>query len=410
MKPIRVFDRDLNLQSEISNYASLMFVRSWTGVGDLELRINRYKNHVETLQKGNLIVIGSDLHKVYRILHKEIELDENGKITENWLIKGLELKSVTGQRITEPPKGSDTDNVSGSAETVMKHYVHNNLFYPADIKRRIDQLIIAPNQNRGANLSWQSRYKGVDEELESISLLSNLGWNLSVDYDLKKWVFDVKSGKDLTVNQTDNNPVIFSSEFSNVKSLNFSDSDLNFKNMAYVAGQGEGSDRRVYEMGESTGLDRQELFVDARDVAELNNDEQPRPESDIINDLTTRGEQKLAERRTELFLEAQIMTPIARDEYEVEESFITPYQVVEEVTKKTNVYSTFMYELDYDLGDKVTIQEKGWNVTMDARITEITEIYEVDGFKLEAVFGNSRPTLISKIKNEINQIDAEVRK
>lgn len=383
MKPIRIFTPDIDLLGEISNYESLFFVRSWSGIGDLELRINRYKNYTETLQKGNIIVVGNDLHKSYLILHREIELDEAGKATENWLIRALELKVVTGDRITLPPAHTSHDNRSASAETVMKHYVNGNAINPVEGKRKIPQIVLATDQMRGVNVNWQSRFKNLAEELSEISLVSGIGWGTRIDYDLRKWVLDCGEGRDLTVNQDVNSPVIFSPQFDNVKNMSYVDSDLNFKNTAYIAGQGEGVERRVVELGQESGLARKELFVDARDVSEETDaegqDPVPRPPQDIINDLINRGEQNLAEFIQETFLEARIMT-----------------------------HNTFKYEEDWDLGDIVTNQYLDWGVTLDARITEVKEVYEESGFQLEAVFGNNRPTLISKIKQELSGMRNEL--
>jgi len=41
---------------------------------------------------------------------------------------------------------------------------------------------------------------------------------------------------------------------------------------------------------------------------------------------------------------------------------------------------------------------------MDTRITEVTEIYEPSGFKLNVIFGNSLPTLSQKFKKELWQV------
>lgn len=385
MKPIRIFTPNIDLLGEISDYESLFFTRSFYGIGDLELRINRYKRYTDTLQKGNIIVVGKDNHKAYIILHKEIELNEDGKASENWLIKALELKVVTGQRITLPPTYTAYDNKNGNAETVMKHYVNKNIVNPSDNIRIIPQLTIAEDMNRGIPISWQSRFKNVAEEITDISLFSNLGWNVKVDYDLRKWVFDVSEGRDLTVNQFTNDPVIFSPQFDNIKSMQYVDSDLNYRNAAYVAGQGEGIERRVVELGQSSGLSRYELFVDARDIEEEidveGEDPRPRPVQDVVNDLINRGEQKLAEMIQERFMEAQILT-----------------------------HNTFKYEEDWDLGDVITNQNKEWGITLDTRITEVKEIYEPSGFQLEATFGQSRPTLIDKIKQQFAQLSPEIRR
>ncbi|WP_346206825.1 siphovirus ReqiPepy6 Gp37-like family protein [Caldifermentibacillus hisashii] len=382
-KPIRVITQDFQLLTEIDSYSSLQVVRRWHGIGELELRINRYMKDTHLLQRGVLLIVGGQLHKVYMIKHKEIELDENGKATENWLIKAPALKSVLGQRITVPPSHTAYDNKQGTAEEVMKHYVKNNAVNPVDVNRIIPNLVIADDLNRGNNLSWRSRYKNLAEELEEQSLASGLGWNVYLDIQAKKWVFDVLEGRNLTASQSDLPPVIFGPQFDSLKTLNYSESELNYRNTAYVAGQGEGVDRRVIELGDSTGIDRHELFVDARDVSEETEGEnpQPRPEQDIINDLTARGNRELEKMVQEKYLEGQILTK-----------------------------SPFIYEKDYDLGDIVSIQNKDWGVTMDARITEIKEIYEANGFQLEAVFGNDRPTLIDKIKQGFKQYENELKR
>lgn len=366
MKPIRVITPGFDLKAEIDNYESMMYTRSWHGIGQLELRINKYKKHVEHLLKGNLVMVGPK--KVFLIKHREIELDENGKATENWLIKAPQLKVITGQRITIPPSTTAYDNKQGNAETVMKHYVDRNIVNPVDTNRKISQLSLATNQNRGPAVSWQSRFKNLAEDLANISLVSGIGWDITLDIVNKKWALDVAAGRDLTVNQSSLPPVIFSPQFESIQSISYLDSDLNYKNTAYVGGQGEGINREVITIGTDIGLSRHEIFIDARD-------------SENTQTLTDRGNQELQSFLQEQYLEGQILTR-----------------------------STFKYEKDYELGDIVTVQNKGWGVTLDARITEIKETYETSGYRIEAVFGNNRPTLIKKIKQELAQISGEVRK
>ncbi|WP_203364746.1 siphovirus ReqiPepy6 Gp37-like family protein, partial [Bacillus sp. REN10] len=173
---------------------------------------------------------------------------------------------------------------------------------------------IVPNQNRGSTVSWSSRFKVLSEEMAEIALLSGLGWNVTLDTLNKKFVFDVQTGKDLTTNQSINPPVIFSPEFNSLKDMSYTESSLDYKNMAYVAGQGEGVDRRVITINDDTisGLERCELFVDARDIEEEKqvegSDPVPRPVEDIITDLVNRGNQKLAEHEQEIYLDGQVLT------------------------------------------------------------------------------------------------------
>src|SRR5699024_10877975 len=153
---------------EIDQYESLQLTRKWHSIGDIELRINRYMKGADKLQRGHVIFPHNHLNKGYVIRHKEIELDENGKATENWMIKALSLKSWMAQRLTYPPEHTSNDNKQGNAESVMLHYVNNNVVDPADENRKIPNLALAENMNRGPNISWQSRYKNLAEELEKI--------------------------------------------------------------------------------------------------------------------------------------------------------------------------------------------------------------------------------------------------
>lgn len=370
MGSIRIFSPALKLLGEIDDYESLIFIRRWNSPGEFTLVINRHKKYADQLQKRNIIMIDNNPDKIAIIKHREIKLDEKGKLSESWTIQGYTLDGLTYQRIILPPAGEAYDSITDTAEAIMKHYMDTCFVNPVKTNRKLDLLAVNPNLDRGQTLSWQARFSDLNKELEDISILTGLGWNVTLDIAQKKMLFDVYEGKNLTVNQSLHPPVIFSPDYDSIKEQHYIDSDLSYKNTAYVGGQGEGGDRAIIEVQseEVSGMDLYEVFVDARDLTD---------ESGLI----TRGEQKLAELHPNLFLEAKILEK-----------------------------SPFEYQKDYDLGDIVTIQHKSWNVTMDARITEVQETYESGGFTLEATFGNSIPDLITVIKRDLSQVNAEVRK
>lgn len=381
--PIRIMTKDFQLINEISLYSSLQITRSWHGIGVLELRINKYLQGADELLRGRIIFPHNKLNKGFIILHREIELDSNGKASEDWIIRALPLKSWLGQRITYPPASTSNDNKQSNAETVMLHYVANNIVSPVDTSRAMNDIALDANQNRGTTVSWQSRYKNLAEELSAISAISGLGWNINIDVTSMKYVFTASEGRDLTTNQSTLPPVIFSPVLGTLGQLAYTESELNYKNTAIVAGQGEGVERRIVEVGAFTGTERHEIFVDARDIAEQTEDETPvqRPIIDIESDLTNRGQQTLTEYGQEIYLEGQAL--------------------------QTN---NLRYERHYDLGDIVTLQNREWGITRNARITEVKEIYDPNGKKVELVFDNSRPTLISRIKQDLNGMKREITK
>ena len=356
---IRVFDYELNILAEIDNYESLIWRRRWHKPGEFELHINFNKRNTSELKKGNIVVCNDEAGIIRQ---REIKLDEGGKGSEELIIKGSSLSCILGRRITLPPEGQAYDKVTSNVETIMKSFVDRNCINTVDARRKMPLLELAPDQARGIQTTYQTRLKQLDEELEKLSLVSGLGWDIFLDLTNKKWVFDVMEGRDLTAGQTINPPVIFSVDFDNIKAQQFIESESGHKNVAYVGGQGEGVNRAITETGEdASGLDRLETFVDARDLED-------------VNSLPERGKQKLAEMKEIHSFDSEIMTD-----------------------------GPFRYKEDWDLGDVVTVRNSSWNMTLDARITEVVEIYEPNGFWLEATFGSNIPTLIEKIKQEMDE-------
>lgn len=354
MQPIRILTPSFKFLGEIDDYESLQFIRRFRKPGEFELHINANKNLTDTLQEDNLIVLSP--RKVGVILHREL----NRENTEQLMIKGYTLQGILSRRIIVPPVGQAYDKIKANAETALKHYVRQNAVEPVDPNRIIPNLIIADDMQRGQIVDWQSRFKNLVDELESISFSAGIGWDIFLDLQQQKWVFEVYVPRNLTASQSELPPVIFSIDFDNIKNQTFTDSAINYKNYGYIGGQGEGEDRAVVEVGDASGISRIETFIDARDIEDGEN-------------LTVRGQQKLQEMQKILSFESEILT-----------------------------YGPFVYEKDWDLGDIVTVQDKKWGITLDTPITEVKEIYEPGGFRLEATFGNTMPTLIERIKKTID--------
>ncbi len=501
--PLRIMTQDFFMVGQVSEYESLQITSEWSGVGEIELHINRYMKNADKLQKGNIIFPHGRLDRAYVIEHREIALDEAGKITENWMIKAPSLKTWFSQKPTVPPAGKSHIELNTDAETVMHALVEASVINPSDSGMKIENLIAGTNQKRGDRIEWQSRYKVLSEELEKISQLSGIGWNIVVDRENERYIFQTYEGLDLTEHNGVNPPAIFSPEFKTIQNLGFVESQLEYKNYAIVAGQGEGADRRIVEVGDPsiTGTDRRVLFVDARDVEEEDENGNALPVEEIERKLRERGEQKLAEHQQEVFLEGQASGTVVRKrdtsvvgdaddvtidagnydktvhldpitlasigtytdslfiwdvstpsetEAHVEYSFdnrnwqplgstlpftrnqkisgrlfirirlltsnqsVTPsirnfsYVINGYKVQGNPTLGRLTYGIDYDLGDMATLQSKDWGVSLDARITAVKEIYEPDKQAIELTFGNDRPTILTKIKQEMEGMKTEI--
>jgi len=354
-KPIKIIDKGFNFLGEVDDYEALIFTRSWGGIGGFEIHINANKKYTDKLRKENIVFVNEK--KAGVILYREISTEDN----ERLIVKGQQLKTYLGRRITIPPTGRAQDYKNDYVENIMKHYVEANCVNPVDTKRKIDRLRIAPVESRGIKTQYQTRFKNLAEELEKLSLISGLGWDVYLDLKNKEFVFDVFEGRDLTAAQSVLPPAIFSVDYDNISSQKLIESAMGYKNTGYVGGQGEGIDRTIQVVGEDAqGLERYEVFIDARDIEDS-------------GDLSERGLQKLEELKEVMTFDNEILTQ-----------------------------SNLVYEEDYNLGDLVTAINNKWRVVLDSRITEVTEIYEVGGYRINAVFGNNIPTLVERIKQEMD--------
>lgn len=345
---IRIFDKDINFLGEVDSFTSLFFIRKWETYGEFEFHLSNIDNTI--IKKDNIIMINKDGNKAGIIEH--IEINEENK--EDILIKGFSLLYWLTNRITVPPEGYAYHSFNANVETIMIDLVNTNVINPLDIKRKIPNLIIEASKGRGDRLQFQTRFKNLADELTKLSKLSGLGVTVDLDYKKKKFVFRVVEGQNLSYGQVENPPYIFSLDYDNIKKQNYIESNIGYKNVGYVAGQGEGIDRTIEILGnEIIGLDRREVFVDARDI-------------DSDTSLIDRGRVKLSEYKQIQSFESEVDT---KD-----------------------------YKLLWDLGDIITTVDKKRELKVDNRITEIKEVYENEGVKLEPTFGNPIPGLADKIK------------
>lgn len=349
---IRVFDRDINFLGEIDNFTSLLYIRKWETFGEFEFYLSFINK--DLIKKGNIVIINNNGSSAGVIEYIEMDKDNSQKIK----IKGLSLLYLLTNRITIPPEGYAYHNFNTDIESIMIELVSANASNPIDVARKIPNLTVQESKNRGEKLQFQTRFKNLTDELTKLSKLSGLGITIDLDYKQKKFIFRVLDGKDLSYGQEENPPYIFSLDYDNIKKQSYIESDIGYKNVGYIAGQGEGTERTVEVIGnERIGLDRREVFIDARDI-------------DENGSLLDRGRVKLSE--------------------------------LQQIESFENEVDTKDYKVLWNLGDIITMLDKERGLRADKRITEIKETYENGEMKVEPTFGNPIPTLGDKIKQMID--------
>ena len=276
---ITVIDRNFALQAQIDTYTSLLLNRKWQGVGDWQLVLPAAANGADKLVKDNIILLGADGHRSgYIEAVKAVEGDNGVMLT----VTGKTLQGLAEQRITlpdndkynygydnVPPLVSNKINPSPvSAETILKTYADRHMVNPLDPKRKIPDLILADDLNRGKETVWSSRLEALSDVLQDVCEYCDVGWEIYVDLHRKKLVFDIVEGVDRSYGQSENSRVIFSRGFDNILSCTYTDDISGYKNLAYAGGAGEGADRTILKVlqddieTEPEGWERREIFLD----------------------------------------------------------------------------------------------------------------------------------------------------
>ena len=172
------------------------------------------------------------------------------------------------------------------------------------------------------------------------------------------FTFSIYKGADRSYGQTVNPVVVFSPAFENLGNTEYSRDTTTYYNSVYVAGEGEGADRKIANVVSAdapTGFYLREKWVDARNMSSTT-DGSPIPESDYISMLKQQGYEELGVSKETTNFSGEILN--------------------------NNVY---IYGVDYDLGDKVAVKNE-YGVTGAATVTEMTEVEDESGYQI-------RPTL-----------------
>lgn len=357
---------------EINKYTSLIWPDKFNGYTTFELNVPVTLENKNLIKKGNIIWCGRDNACVIEI----IQSDKNENNEKVYKVKGRTLEMLLTTRII----WGTYNCVNKISSTAMYEIVNKNCVNPTDSNRKIPFLECANDDKIGKAISFQKTGGEVYEALESISTDADLGFDVLFRPKEKKLIFKVTEGIDRTIplDPDGSNLVIFSTDLEDILSSSYYTNDQDIKSLAYVAGEGEGAERKHIISGNaaSKGLLRRELYVDARDIqSEVSNEDGTTTsikEEDYNSMLNDRGTEKLAEHTTS-------------------ESFEAKMRVVGNVQYK--------YGVDYFKGDTVLMQDTELGIQVAGKVSEVSENFD-DEYELIITFGYSYPTLIQKIKRQ----------
>lgn len=343
---INVYNSNYERIGYIESYSYLSWVRRYSDVGEFELKCA--PENLPLLSIGNMLTkLNDNEGAVIEILTVETEEQETLTVRGRFLSALLESRIIWG-----------TEILNGDIGSCVFQLINNNAINPLNKDRAIPNLSYE-NTNIGKAISMQVSYENLLETIVKICSSAEVGIKGALN-PAKGITLSLYNGREL--------PFVFSREFENLLSQNYTDSVRDYANIALVAGEGEGAERKLEVTGWGTGFSRKEIFVDARDLRSgdyENNDK-------YIEALRQKGVTRLYEKRRRESFDAAV-----------------------------NTNGNLIYKEDFDLGDIVTVKSSLPEISVRVRITEITETYDSDGLQVDLVFGDPLPGLKESLKGVI---------
>lgn len=285
---LTLLNTSLDAIAVVDDYESLIWTDRYQEHGDFEIYTPVTPDILSVLKQDYYLINRDSEHTmiVEKLLIKT-DVETGNHIT----ITGRSLESILKRRIVWGLR-----SLSGKLQNGIKTLLEENIINPSDAKRKIDNFVFEESTDeRITSLTIDAQYTG-DEIYDVVSKLCkehDIGFKITLN-DNKQFVFKLYAGTDRSYEQTENTYVVFSPNFENIVNSNYLESKSALKNVTLIGGEGEGTARRYHTVGDASGLDRRELFTDARDISS-EVDEVKLTDSEYNALLAQRGNEKLSE-------------------------------------------------------------------------------------------------------------------
>ena len=380
MEDFCLLDKELNRRYIIDTYSSVIWAKRYNTVGDCELVISATEDNFNKVKECKYISRNDD-DMVCKIEKIEIQTDEeNGS---QLIITGTDIKEMLNQRIVEKQT-----NFNGLVEDYIRKLIIDSIISPTNPDRKIKNFILADKVGFTEKISEQVTYDYVGIKIQE--LCQQFGWGYKVAIDDGNFIFSLYKGEDRS------QYVTFSEDYDNISKTDYQKDDSNIKNVALVAGEGEGVARVTTSIGGGIGADRYELFVDARNLSsEIGYDDllksYPNGKEKNINNviyyqvnneniaiLTKNEKQEIT--KVQLCNNVYVES-LKNTGYEKMATYTSVTSFIGEIISGIN----YTYKEDYDLGSIVNIVNK-YGISDKVRISEIIESQDDNGYSIEPTF------------------------
>lgn len=342
--------------------------------------------------KNYYVLLDDDVFGIIESVKRESD-SETSKV---FTIKGSLALKLLEYRVIE---GQVT--FKGKSYKYIEELVKQNLIMSDDSNRNIALAVEFEDEERlkqicstvDKQVTGGSLWDEISEIVEADKLRITLKPNIVVidtehPQNIDGWTLIIGAGEDRTRHRANNavSTVMFSQSLSNIANTDYIVDRSKLRNTVYIAGEGEGTDRKWYNIdvnsditfGERKGWNRKELWVDARDI-QSEQDNKKLTDAEYEELMKQRADEK------------------AKDNDLSEEYKAT----VTDITKQ------YTYKKDYHIGDFVTIADEELRMEIDAQITNVIVTRQDDReiIDLEFTYGSRIKDVIEKSETAIKKVE-----
>lgn len=259
----------------IRTYMFVQYTDYFNDVGTFTVKVPITEKSLPNLMvEGNYIlfeIIGGKVEMgVIKYFHKE------GIETPYVEIKGYMFSHILTYRVFQK-----TYKQYGRVFDIQREFISKMFINCDDMRRQIDEFMLAPTYAQDTE-KVQFCETGTDAAEAIKTMNEPYGYGFALTPALAK--YDPTTGRNQNImnyvfrqyvptvrtirNEQGNDPVVFDMELSNLSDLMYEVDATASKTVAIVAGEDIGENRKLVEVGVSSlsGIDRNELYVDARDI------------------------------------------------------------------------------------------------------------------------------------------------
>ena len=334
----------------VDEFESFIWTDRYSEYGDFEIYAIPSAKILEIGKRNNYVYLPESEHvMIIESVNTTTDVDQGDRI----VLSGRSLESILDRRIVWKQT-----TVDGNVNACIKKLINDNIINPSDTYRKINgfQYIDATDSSI-TGVSMKAQYTG-DNLYDVITEICNeIGIGFKITLNSSNFQFKLYNGTNRSYTQDTRPWVVFSPEFENLINSSYLYSSLNWKNAALIAGEDQGTARRVTEIGTSrTDLVRRELFVDARDIRSTDENNNAIPDATYFAMLRKRGQEHLTEYTKDKAFEGDVES-----------------------------LKGFVYGEDYYLGDIVEVED-AYGFGDQVRVSEVVFSQDSNGISVVPTF------------------------